>query len=455
MESRNLLPLEGYEAALDRLPDGIRQAEVNAMYRQVLSLAASNGALCQTESARRTALYVRSAGAGGCGNTYTEDLSEDPVQVIRRAAEGGAIAPAGSLARLHGPAHICPDPDCRPTPPDLAGAKAAVLALEQAGRLASPEVVSATARLKRLDFVNRVANSEGGDVSGGHTVWSARLELTVRHGDSEYNAESFQNAAALDQLNPEELACRALEQARRQFDPQPFQPGVYPAVLDRTVVINILTTAWQLFSGAKYAAGASALSGKLGQVVASPAVSLRDLPSHPAAGYRYPFDCEGTPGQETDLITNGVLTGLLQTVASADALGMEPTGNAGRVALLSGNIPTDLIVVPKITCLMPGTASLPELLAHMGDGVYINESYDVFHSINIASGAFSIPCRAMTVRDGRPVSAHGGLTISGNLTDLLAQVEEAGSDLLLDEFLLNSYCVGGPSLRLASLRVNG
>ena len=59
------------------------------------------------------------------------------------------------------------------------------------------------------------------------------------------------------------------------------------------------------------------------------------------------------------------------------------------------------------------------MLKDMGDGVYITESYDIFHSINIGSGDFAIPCRGIVIKDGKPHHSVTALTICGNLINLL------------------------------------
>ena len=91
----------------------------------------------------------------------------------------------------------------------------------------------------------------------------------------------------------------------------------------------------------------------------------------------------------------------------------------------------------------------------MGEGVYITHSYDVFHSINIGSGGFSIPCRGTVIRNGCEDCNVTGLTMSGRLTDLFSRVRAAGNDLYIEEFLRKSYCVGAPSLLIEKLQING
>ena len=51
-------------------------------------------------------------------------------------------------------------------------------------------------------------------------------------------------------------------------------------VLDQSVGINIMMTAWQLFSGMKYCDGSTALKGRLGEYIGSSAFSIVDMPFH-------------------------------------------------------------------------------------------------------------------------------------------------------------------------------
>jgi len=216
-----------------------------------------------------------------------------------------------------------------------------------------------------------------------------------------------------------------------------------------------MMTAWQMFSGMKYNNGSSAISGKLGETIGSSALSITDSPSHELTGYHYEFDCEGTPSERQRLVESGKLVGLMHNISSATGLDTSSTGNAGRYALLSGSIPTDIIITPKIFYIEPGENSLEKMIEETGDGIYITHSYDVFHSINIGSGSFSIPCRGTVIKNGKPRHNITGLTINGRLTDLFAKVRAAGNDLYIEEFLRKSYCVGAPSLLVERLQING
>ena len=74
---------------------------------------------------------------------------------------------------------------------------------------------------------------------------------------------------------------------------------------------------------------------------------------------------------------------------------------------------------------------------------YISRVYDVFHSINIASGSFTIPCKAIVVKGGRLIGVCSGLTMNGNVCSLLNGIEKAADDVrLLPMVILKSYGCG-------------
>ena len=77
-----------------------------------------------------------------------------------------------------------------------------------------------------------------------------------------------------------------------------------------------------------------------------------------------------------------------------------------------------MAIMPKNFTIESGKASLEELLAACGDGVYVFENYDQFHALNVVSGDFSFPCKAVRIKGGKPVGMMEGLTMSGTVADL-------------------------------------
>ena len=122
-----------------------------------------------------------------------------------------------------------------------------------------------------------------------------------------------------------------LEEFKREYDafytPADLEPGRYPVVID---AVDLFFTYARHFVGDLYAAGASLLSGKLGEKVFSDRLTVKvDMNPATAFGGCF-FDDEGvvSPDYRPVFVENGVLKGLLTTKKSAAAYGLPNLGSA-------------------------------------------------------------------------------------------------------------------------------
>lgn len=238
--------------------------------------------------------------------------------------------------------------------------------------------------------------------------------------------------------------------------PVSFASGEYPAILSREFVYNLMATAWQAFSGVKYAQGATVFHGQLGKKIGRNCLNITDFRAIENSGYEMNCDAEGTVGCDVPIIQNGILTGLMTNQTVAATLNMQPTGNAGRRPLLTGNISIDILVTPKNFCIEPGNVSLAEMMEHMGNGILLTEHSDLYHSLDIASGAFSIPAYGVLVKQGRAVGSLTGLTVSGNLAELFQGIQEVENLRLIRPMdYTNNYGIGACGLRIDRLSISG
>lgn len=74
----------------------------------------------------------------------------------------------------------------------------------------------------------------------------------------------------------------------------------------------------------------SEFSGKLGQAIASPLVTLVDDGTLPGAWGSLHVDDEGNPTRRNVLIENGILKSYMVNRLDARRMGLAPTGNARR-----------------------------------------------------------------------------------------------------------------------------
>ena len=219
-----------------------------------------------------------------------------------------------------------------------------------------------------------------------------------------------------------------------------MKSGSYPVVIRSGAMADLLSTFCGVFSADNAQKGLSLLAGREGEAVASPLVTLVDDPLMPWGLGSCPFDREGAATYKKNVIENGVLTTLLHNRKTAKKAGVRTTGNAagsGRVA------PSNLFIAP-------GTATEEELLANMGDGLYLTEVSGLHAGANPVSGDFSLLSCGYEVKGGKKVRAVEQFTVAGNFYQLLSDVLEVGDNLLFD-----GSPIGSPSVRVKALSVAG
>ncbi|WP_136162308.1 metalloprotease TldD [Sphingomonas flavalba] len=203
--------------------------------------------------------------------------------------------------------------------------------------------------------------------------------------------------------------------------------------------------------------GTSAFSGRIGERIAAPGVTVVDDGSIPDRRGSLTIDDEGTPTRENVLIEDGILKGYIHDRLNARLMGVEPTGNGRRESYAHAPMPR-----MTNTFMRGGTADPAELLAGMKDGIYAKSFGG--GQVDIVSGKFVFSCtEAYKVENGRLGAPIKGATLIGDGPSVLTRVIGIGNDMALDEGV--GVCgkagqsvpagVGQPTLLINGLTVGG
>jgi TldD protein len=203
--------------------------------------------------------------------------------------------------------------------------------------------------------------------------------------------------------------------------------------------------------------GSSAFSGRLGQRVASPGVTVVDDGTLPGRRGSLSVDDEGNPTQRTVLIEDGVLRGYMQDTLNARLLGMPLTGNARRESFAH-------VTMPRMTntYMLAGAHDPAEIIASVPRGLYATNFAG--GQVDITSGKFVFSAaEAYLIENGKVTHPVKGATLIGNGPDVLTRVTMIGNDLALDSGI--GTCgkegqsvpvgVGQPTLKIEGLTVGG
>jgi PmbA protein len=364
---------------------------------------------------------------------------------VRRAAEAareaarltppdphfGGLAPAVPLGD-YGEAGRDDGATAAASPAERGELVAAVLA--ELGRVATGAGAVETARVERA-----VATSTG--VRVAHAATQAAVSVLASGEDSTGHAES--SASALGELDAGALGARARHKVELGARPREVPVGEYAVVLEPgATVVMAQWLAWTCFPGRAVAEGRSPFSGRLGEQVCSPLVTVVDDALSPLLP-GVPFDAEGTPKRRLPLLDRGVAAGVTHDRRSARESGAGTTGHALPAPNPQGGIATHVL-------MEPGTASLDDLVAGCERGLYVTR----FHYTNLVHPVSST-ITGMTrdgtflVEDGRVVGGVRNLRFTQSILGALGGVEAVGADSEVASDLFFG-AARAPALRLSS-----
>ncbi len=203
--------------------------------------------------------------------------------------------------------------------------------------------------------------------------------------------------------------------------------------------------------------GTSAFSGRVGERVAAPGVTVVDDGSIPGRRGSLTIDDEGTPTEETVLIEDGILKGYIHDRMSARLMGLTPTGNGRRESYAHAPMPR-----MTNTFMRGGNDDPAELLSRVKNGIFAKSFGG--GQVDITSGKFVFSCtEAYRVENGKLGAPIKGATLIGDGPSVLTRVIGIGNDMALDEGV--GVCgkggqsvpagVGQPTLLVDGLTVGG
>jgi TldD protein len=203
--------------------------------------------------------------------------------------------------------------------------------------------------------------------------------------------------------------------------------------------------------------GVSAFSGRIGERVAAPGVTVFDDGSLPGRRGSLTVDDEGTPTERTVLIEDGILVGYMHDRQSARLMGLSPTGNARRQSF--AHMP-----MPRMTntAMAGGSDKLEEMISSTQRGLYCATLGG--GQVDIVNGKFVFQCtESYLIENGKVTTPVKGATLIGDGPSALTRVTMIGDDFSFDPGI--GVCgkngqgvpvgVGQPSLKLTGLTVGG
>ncbi len=203
--------------------------------------------------------------------------------------------------------------------------------------------------------------------------------------------------------------------------------------------------------------GLSAFSGRIGEQVAAPGVTVVDDGTLMDRRGSLSVDDEGTETECTVLIENGILKTYMQDKLNARLMNLPLTGNCRRESY--AHIP-----MPRMTntYMLNGEHSPEEIIASVEKGLFaVNFGGG---QVDITSGKFVFSAsEAYLIENGKVTRPVKGATLIGSGPEVMKKISMIGNDLQLDTGI--GVCgkegqsvpvgVGQPTLKIDELTVGG
>lgn len=388
--------------------------EVSAFAHEIKEFSdASEGGVC-----------LRCLAGGHMGSASTESLTEESARaLVRRAADNAAVLEKDEPEFLAEAGQTYQALPAREAALPAADALCK-MALDSQDALYAEEGVVDGCESTSFSLRTRTAivNSRGLSLSSESAVSGLVMQAIVA-GNDEKTSAYRQRTGTPETVDLPALAAETASDARARLGAGAPDSGSVPVVFSPRAMESLFGAYAGIFSAENVQKGLSLLKDKEGTAIASAAVTLIDDPFYKDSAMPMPFDAEGTPTAEKNVIEKGTLNTLLYNLSTAAAAGKTTTGNAAR-----RDYADKISVRPFTLRLAPGPDTEEALLQKAGRGIYIDFLGGLHAGANPISGDFSLQSGGFLIENGQKTTPIRSFTVAGNFFTLLQNISAVANN---------------------------
>lgn len=318
------------------------------------------------------------------------------------------------------------------------------IALERAALESDP-------RIKRTDGATvssssgafAIANSRGVARAWDGTSVSAWVVALADEGEGRQQTGVYgMTKRHLADVAPmESLGREAARRALARLGARRVPTAKVPVVMSPEIAAAWIAEMYEAFTGEAVLKQSSWLTGKLGQPIASPLVTLVDDGTMVRGLGSSPYDSEGVFTRRNVLIDAGRCAGFAYDLYHSRRTGAALTGNGVRGFASTPGIGFHNLFVES------GTSSPEAIIASVDRGFWYDDSGSF--GFNPVTGDYSFQAQGWWIENGEKAFPVEGVTVAGNSLEMLKAVAAVGSDL---EFRSSVAC---PTLLIGEMTVSG
>ncbi len=427
------------------------EAEVYASSIKQLKIDVINRKIESVDNINEGGLALRIIKNKKIGFAYTADLDEHSMEtLIGQALDNSEDSPPDENFGF-------PEPKAQKTSLTLVEGDIRDTKLEDKIKLAvdiEKAAYSVDKRIKKSEKISYtdsvsttvIANSKGVNVLYEKAVCGAFAEVIAEDNGLMETGSWLKFSTAFKGLDAKYIGEEAAKRAALMLGAKQEKSGRSPILLSPyagTILISAIAPA---LSAESVQRGKSIFTNAIDKRVASFKLDLIDCGILKGGTSSVPYDDEGVPTRETAIIKDGTLKSFLHNSYTAKKSKMSSTGNSFR-----GSFKSQPEIQPTNLYVRPGSKTQDELISGMSKGLLVTNIMGA-HTINPISGDFSIGFSGFLIENGDITRPVRGMTLAGNIFDILNHIDEIGSDIM---FFPHSGSIGSPSILIFGLSVSG
>jgi len=413
---------------------GNEEVEIYISSGTETEVVAYQGEIEQLSSAASSGIGIRvllegSAGAK-IGTAWAGSLDEDAIRAaLNDARDNMQFATEDEFLTFARPDGVAPvaqhltDDGVLSTPIDEKIAMA--IELEQRVRKADPRIRQVDSA-NYSDYVAEAAIASTFGINVAYSRSGAYLSVAAiasENGDDQ-SGWGLSVGRAPRELSIDVAASDAVLRSTRMLGAVKPKSQKTSVVFDPRCAATLLSIIGGALSGEAVVLGRSFFAQRLGEVVASQLFTLVDDPTDSRHFAASTYDGEGLACRRNVLIEDGTLKKFVYDTVSARRAGTVSTGNAQRGGIAGS---------PSAGCralqLQPGSQSQSEILASVGEGVFVESIAGIHSGVNTISGDFSVGITGRMIRNGQFAEPIREATVTSTLQKMLLDITNIGSDV--------------------------
>ena len=439
-------------------------AEVFASDWQGTGVGLDDGRIEQLSTGRSRGAGIRVVRGDTTGFAHTADVTENGLLAAARAAAEAASQGGGGarvVALSESPRRVVSPVDIDPATVSKSAKVELLRRVDEAARSTGAAIAQVSAGYSDGRTRILVANSDG-LLARDERVRTLLRVSAVANGDTgmQTGFDSVGHTMGFelfDKVQVEDVARTAAQRALTKLKARPAPSGSLPVVIKAgSGGVLFHEACGHGLEADLVAKGASVYRGKVGELVASPLVTLVDDGTMTHEWGAIAIDDEGHPSQYNVLIENGVLTDYMWDYLRARKERRPQSGNGRRQSY------KDLPMVRMTnTYVLNGAEDPDDIIRDTAHGVYV--AHLGGGSVNTATGDFVFGMtEAYMIENGEITEPLREGNLIGNGPQVLRDIDRLGNDFAMGN---PGTCGkdgqgvpvgdGQPTLRVAALTIGG